>query len=266
MDAIDVCVNLGCTAIEINCSKEHADLGVQGIWPWELKAEEKVRLRDKLSAFSSRGLHAAMGGICYLIRNPRIREASLSIIEDTIRLCRELHAHYVVFHASPPAYGISEDSVWSEQIEVFHRLAEVAKENCVVLALENYSYVSSLPELEKILREVNSPNFGATLDVAHAFLRHKEEEFPNIYHEIESFVQSNINRIVSIHIHDYDSARGDHRQLGTGNIDYKKVFGFLGQSKCFSPLISEVNMPSLGEVEIALERINELIADCTEKG
>jgi len=100
--------------------------------------------------------------------------------------------------------------------EILKHLAQLAREEGLTLCVENMEYnpmelVVSLEDIERLFNEVNEPNFGVTLDLAHLYRNHRALEF------IEK-----APGVANVHLSDA-SPESTHLLLGNGVLNYKDM-------------------------------------------
>lgn len=244
--------NLG--AVEIRLEKEE---GRPSAWAWEI--EDKVI--DFLANFKVAGAHLPFVNINPVSLDSGTRAESLRQLEIAIEKAAQLNMKYVVMHARGLAYGLSHEQQVSRWEQVIGQLTRYAKEHSILLTVENADFLSSLKELAAMVRRINSPWLRITLDTGHAYVRRVRQPtgypltalvlkaldmtfIPPLsskympyedYGSIKNFVESELDLIYNLHIHDHNGWR-DHIALGAGKID----FSFIPRVKGL-PLIIEAD-------------------------
>ncbi len=158
-----------------------------------------------------------------------IRTAALGLTEEVLSAGTKIGAKVVVVH---PGYFI-----WNYEKEETHEacklslrvLERLEKEYGIAIAVENMTgwgnTILTQPEDLDMLG-----GLGMTLDVGHA----------NVMGRLYDFLES--ERIVHAHIHDNSGKTDEHASLGTGNIDFERVFKRLGKLSILCMLeMSNVN-------------------------
>ncbi len=163
---------------------------------------------------------------------------SMNQLKETIRLCRRIGGQVVVVHPGtcPDILLDLEGSVNPKvapaalkhgAVERFKKslleAALFAESHDVVIGLENYSEVrgclqSNIEDIAEWVDEINNPALQITLDIGYA---HKQGDVARAIHLLD-------HRIRHIHLHDSDRENGgEHKELGTGTVDWKSIAGFL---------------------------------------
>jgi sugar phosphate isomerase/epimerase len=184
-------------------------------------------------------IQAARHGIQYSIHHPQAtfpathdperQERHLGELEGTMRLAYDLGSRVIVLHVGRIDFPGVEASQASEQVrleamdnavEFLHRAAPKAESYGVSLALENLGnrpgdVTRTYAELANLVRRLDSPVVGITLDTGHARLSEGLES------AFETF-RDNLR-----HLHIHDCVEGvDHHELGRGDLDlasYKEI-------------------------------------------
>lgn len=252
---LELSTDFNLTAVEIRLEKER---GIPSLWSWETNNE----IVDFLEKLGVTGAHLPFVYLNPISPNPRIKEESLNQIKAGIEKASELNMDYCVMHARGFAYGLTYEQQLEEWREVIKELTEHAKDNSILLTIENADFLSNLNNLVSVVREVNSNWLKITLDVGHAHIRSvpplssypvKELMLRSIdiflpffikknmpyeeYGSVENFIKLEHNLISNVHVHDYNGRR-DHIAIGEGKID----FSFLSTLKNYfdGPYIFEM--------------------------
>ena len=238
--------NFNLNAVEIRFEKEP---GRPSLWHWE--ADDMVK--SFVRRFEVAGAHLPFIYINPISSNPRIREESIRQLREAIRKAAELGMAYVVMHARGSALGFSEKEQFDEWFKLIGELMSYAKENSIILTIENADFLWDLANIAKIVRKIGSKWLRMTFDVGHAhlrkvpplqrypvkelFLRSLDVFLPfsflfaknmpyEKYGSIKNFIRAEKELIYTVHIHDYNG-KGDHLEIGRGKID----FSFLSELK-----------------------------------
>jgi len=244
-------------AVEIRFEKES---GRPSLWPWEVDS----KVKSFLEKFKVAGAHLPFVYINPISPNPKIREASVEQLKDAIRKSAELGMAYTVMHARGLALGLSDGEQFDEWLKLIRELTSYAKENSILLTIENADFLWNLADVAMIVRKINSEWLRMTFDVGHAhlrkvpplqrypikelFLRGLDATLPSSfpikknmpyekYGSIENFIKTEKDLIYAVHIHDYDGRR-DHLGIGEGKIDFSFLSELRGNFK--RPYILEI--------------------------
>jgi sugar phosphate isomerase/epimerase len=141
-------------------------------------------------------IHADVRDINLTSINPGIQKESVKQTLKTIEFARELGADLITVH--PGRLSSSKDrpeDLWDLQVDVFKEIAAYAEQFEVKIGLENMEkrpkeFVMTYDVVDHLIREVNSPYLGMTLDLAHC----------HSLGEVTEFVQSVQVPIFNVHI------------------------------------------------------------------
>jgi sugar phosphate isomerase/epimerase len=189
-------------------------------------------LRDKLSTGNTlTTLHAPYFGITpgyptnLMVDTSRMGKREFHLMEESIDLAVELGCSVVVLHPGK----ITGDRVacFTSMVTNLRRLALFAENRGIVLGLENLSGTDpanlccTAEEHVRAIREVNSANLKATLDIGHANLTCRGNS-----ERLRRFIRELGDSVAHVHVHDNDGMPADryfgdvHGAPGKGNIDF----------------------------------------------
>lgn len=171
----------------------HVELAPHGVGAIAGGRLNREKLREIQALLGSQPLGVVVHGpnpLNLMNRSPEAadREGFLASIEFTAAV----GATVMVYHAgrylaeedfllAPQPYpGAAErQAMWEKEREELRAMGETAAQSGVTIAVENarpylnaphYCYAESLVKLATMVREVNHPNIGVTLDMGHAYL------------------------------------------------------------------------------------------------
>jgi sugar phosphate isomerase/epimerase len=162
---------------------------------------------------------------------------SMNQLKETIRLCRRIGGQVVVIH--PGTYSeiialcegftnprftpsVLRQVAMDRFKKCLHEAALFAESHDVILGLENRSsrpdcIQSTVEHLVEWVDQINSPSLKITLDIGRANLEGGARNIINLLGA----------RIQHVQIYDNDGIGIDHKELGTGKIDWKSITPFL---------------------------------------
>ncbi|MDO5825112.1 MAG: sugar phosphate isomerase/epimerase [Methanosphaera sp.] len=177
---------------------------------------------DDLSSYDfTYSIHSPISDINIASHMDKIRKSSIREIEDSFRMANDIDAKKVVVHPgsiSPMAYKFT-DKILDYNTDSLIKCQSLAEEYGVLMCLENMPLVDGLlySNLDALFEFVeNSLHSAVCLDVGHAhtngFSIDDMFSFRDIHH---------------VHLSDNDGSYDMHDALGSGDIDFKKVFDVL---------------------------------------
>lgn len=224
------------------------------LWHWE--ADEMIK--DFLSNFEVVGTHLPFVYLNPISQNPYIREISISQLKFAIEKASNLGMNYCVMHARGFNYALTPEEEFNEWKKVIDELVRYAEENSILLALENADFLHDLSMLAKIVKEIDSKWLRIAFDIGHAHIRRvaplstypvkdlvlraldtflppsliKRNMPYEAYGSIENFIESELDLISVIHVHDYNGRR-DHLSIGEGKIDFSVLSKLVDSERVF---------------------------------
>ncbi len=202
------------------------DLGYDGVefWAYQLRRERAdpialgARARDLGLAMT---LHAMSWDLNPASRLESIRSASLAALHQSVDLAAGLKARMVVMHPGHTTDPYEDAEVyWPEQVAAIREVADHAAEFGQQVGVEHMEprqgeYVITPDHINRLIREVDRPNVGTVLDVAHIPWGEDEPAFV-----------ARLERLVHVHLSDADETRL-HLPLGQGGRDLGRVIAAL---------------------------------------
>lgn len=189
-----------------------------------------------------------------------------------IEAAEALGLSVVTIHLSSAGFTPHEEHL-ERVIESIGDLARTAEAAEVMLGIENTAYPADPDEFEEILSRINHPAVGVTLDLGHVtyWLRRDgqaslpHDELVAVYMEhLLGFITRLADSIIHIHAHDVNAATlRDHREIGTGLIDFDAVFTALRGAKYDGML--EVELEESDVVGAATRSIERLARFASEE-
>lgn len=180
-------------------------------------------------------IHAPWAGVNVATPNSTLRRAVLKRLEQSIIFARHLDCKLWLFHPGSKT-GLSQfypGKDWQNNLNSIQKLLQIAKRECVNIALENTpepfpSLMKGKDDFHRFYQDFNE-DIGMVLDVAHA----------NINNQIGAFIKEFSEKIVHIHVSDNNGESDLHLGIGQGNINWKN----------FAKLIKQINYSNLIMIE-----------------
>jgi hydroxypyruvate isomerase len=157
-------------------------------------------------------------GLAHGIGDPRARQAFLADLRNELPIMEKLEIPSIIVMSGNRIDGMAPEEQHQSCVEGLKRAADIVEGKAVTLWLENIDleenpryYLWSMPELFKIIGEVNHPQVKALYDLFHAQI-----SGGNL---IEQLVK-NVDKVACVHIADVP---GRH-EPGTGEINYVNIY------------------------------------------
>ena len=182
-----------------------------------LKTATGEELEEIGKAFAWAGRTVTLHGP-YLGLNPAAPEAEIRLhtvdvyqmaFDAAARLCPKT----IVLHAGYRTDWFKGDTdLWlAQSMKTWPRFVRLAQTLNIAIAIENI-YEEAPQTQQRLLREIDSPCFGACLDTGHLNVFSKTP--------IEEWVRLLGPRLVETHLHDNDGKSDEHLPVGSGSFDF----------------------------------------------
>lgn len=214
-DAISFAQSEGFRAFEVWADFPHAH-------PDTTDSTVRRELGRRLARFDRVSVHGPLGNASLASTNPGIWKESVRQHVETIRLTQELGATVLVVHPGELRDPRFREEARQRARDALATLAEQARRNAIVLALENCGrYLLSIDDtaqdLADLVRATGSEHLRVCLDIGHGAVAKNNEELVRLLG----------NEIVHLHVHDNHGERDEHLPLGWGSIDLSFLRPFL---------------------------------------
>jgi len=255
-DALRIAADLGFQAVELLAFEGamHSQGELCGVWFNDLDTAGKDRLLRLLEPFPRRSLHAPFIDAPLLTYNKRTRACAMAQVQETIDLAAFIGAEAIATHANR-RNTLPLEGFWPEMLDVYRRLGDyaLAHGDGVKLGVET-GYPEDAPSFARLVREIDHPAVGATIDVGHVRGCVPKERWGTpegvveLNDHIEYLLTTLGEKVVHFHIHDVRRADfRDHRALGNleenGVIDFPRLLSHLATSPYAGLWILELEEP-----------------------
>ncbi|MFW5866847.1 MAG: sugar phosphate isomerase/epimerase family protein [Armatimonadota bacterium] len=233
-EALRVGAELGLQCVELLAfaGYRHTAGELAGRFFDELTAPARERLAALVAGFERVAVHAPFWDVVPFAPNPATRDASRHQLLRTLEVAGEIGAETVTTHVIPRA-GRELGGFRDEVVGFYRNAGDVAEGAGVTVTIET-GYPPGIDEFASLVRDIDHPAVGANVDVGHLRrLLSEEDRAPEAIAEaynalLARHLRSLGDRIYHMHLHDVQ-AEGvrDHRECGTGIIDYEAIFAYL---------------------------------------
>lgn len=166
---------------------------------------------------------------------PEIRKGVMLNVKKAILLAKKVGSDRITIHPGyrempAPAMKLCYESLTNNLREI----VKIGKQYDVNVCLENWDNSEHLlcNNFENFLSVLNSvKGIKATLDIGHANTTEKS---------VLEYFESTKDFIMDMHVHDNNGKRDEHKCLGEGNIDFKKLFSECKKYGYFGPFVLEI--------------------------
>ena len=211
-------------------------------------------------------MHAPFWDVLPFSPNACVREATRDQLRKTLTVAGTIGAETVTTHVIP-RLGYAFEEIRADVVALYRELGDVAAAAEVTLTIET-GYPREIEEFAGLVHEIGHPAVGANVDVGHlrGLLTEAEREPEALAHAysrlLARHVESLGDRVYHVHLHDVrpEGVR-DHREAGTGIIDYEALFRMLAAREYRGLLCFELEEPEPVE---ALARSREVVLRAME--
>lgn len=252
-DSIDLLRKIGFPVIEIH------PMGSPGATPGqfpgfrfdELTDTPKKSIKESLRGFRHVTAHLPYTGLDYFAADRSAASAATRVVDTALEGSAYFGAELAVLHPKPGS-GQTLASQWPLMIEGFRRWGDMAQRRRMRIALET-GFPLSIADFVRLIKEVNHPAVGATIDVGHqgryaeltARVKPEDRATPagiRAYNDTTLAIIEGLGpKTFHLHVHDIDPATWqEHRPLGTGFVDYDRLFTLLRRIRYRGFLIFEI--------------------------
>lgn len=217
----------------------------------QLSAGEKSGMRDALRAFAHVTAHLPYTGLDYFASDESVAEAAVEVVDTALEGSAYFGAELCVLHPKTGA-GQTSDSIWPVMLRRIRRWGDLAQKRKMRIALET-GYPSSVKDFVRLLKEVDHPAVGATIDVGHqskyaelvARISPDQRGTPQgirAYNDTTLAIIEQLGpKTMHLHVHDIDPATWkEHLPLGTNFVDYQRLFALLDRINYRGYLVFEI--------------------------
>ena len=266
-EAADLTKKYGLTCFEIHHGDFEAAVGDPwmiphaGVWPRTFSADDRKRLRDRLSHIKNLTVHGSPTDLNISALNPAIREESQRQYREMLELGIDLGAGWVTYHRGHPSLSVVPKSwCYERNCEFVESILPLAREHGVKIALEVFD--------TDYLERFDDENFGILLDIGHAVAwgNRFAPEGRGDTRTILDWIDHLGDRLIEMHIHNVinwaENPGGGtaHRSFEYGLcIQLEPIVRKLKDKGLLIPMVSEIYEPTAEEAVATVARTRDNI-------
>jgi sugar phosphate isomerase/epimerase len=179
--------------------------------------------------FERIAIHAPFWDILPFAPNPATRTASRRQLLRTVAASGQIGAETVTTHVIPRT-GRDLSDFRQDVVDFYRELGDVAANAGLTVTIET-GYPPGIGQFASLIHEIGHPAIGANVDVGHlrGLVTEDEREAPAIVAAYNDLLARHMDslgeRIYHVHLHDVQvEGLRDHRECGSGIIDYEAIF------------------------------------------
>lgn len=174
----------------------------------DINKTKKILQKYGLEVTGHTAWYLAIGSPIKSVRDNCVKEA-----ERYFKIFKKLGVKYITLHGNWPSGMFSDDEGINFQVYTLKKLVKIAKKYKLKIMYESIDTKrDNLKNVEKILKKV--PGLYFHMDIGHV----------NLFGRTPiSFIKKFHKKLVHIHLHDNNGKKDEHKSMGKGNIDFKKI-------------------------------------------
>ena len=257
-DAIDILADLGYVSIALTLDVHHLDPFADDFQQQAETIRQQLD-RRRLRCVIETGARFLLDPFrkhqpTLLAPDATRRAVRLDFLHRCIDLAAILQADAVSFWSGTAESQEPPDTLMERLADGCKRLADASGAKGVLLAFEPEPgmLIDTMPRYQELLKRVNHPAFGLTLDVGHL---HCMRETP-----IAEHIHTWRERLWNVHIEDMRPGVHDHLMFGEGDMDFPPILRALESIGYAGSVHVELSRHSHDAVRIARQAIDFLRA------
>jgi sugar phosphate isomerase/epimerase len=197
--------------------------------------------------------------------------AGLTRLQSAIDGLAFLRGEMAVMHLGRPDQGVRFRDIWQPMVDTLRSLGDYAAKRTLKLGIETMQ-PDSVRDYTELVAAVDHPSVGAVIDTGHIRgatdiglppERRDTDEARARFNDVLNTLVTNTGRKV-FHLHVSDVSRSgwvDHREIGSGIIDFPRLFATLRRIAFGGLYVLELEEPdTLGALERSRAYVKKLMA------
>ena len=278
LDAIQQIERLGFGTVEIiaYAGARHSIGVIPGFAYAETTPEERERVFAATRAFQHISAHLPFDGVRLFATNAGDRRAGLERVQAAMDGLAYLRGELAVMHVGWPEQGQSFRDIWLPMVNTLRVLGDYAAERNLRLGIETMQ-PDSVRDYRELIFAVDHPRIGAVIDTGHIRgsteiglppqRRDSDEARARFNDVLNTLVGTLRDKVFHFHLSDVRRTDWlDHRTVGSGIVDFPRLFRTLRDTGYDRLFVFELEMPdqvaamrsSKAHVEPLLPRFRKL--------
>lgn len=255
LQALQILGRLGFSTVELITYEgaSHSAGPIPGFTFHRMATAEREALYAATRPFRHISGHLPFQDLHLFSRNRDIREFSRQLVERTVDGLSFLRAELAVLHIGSPPAGAAYRAIWGDLLGFLARIGDYAAERKIKIGIETMQ-PDTVRDFTELIQDLNHAHVGAVIDTGHIrscrdlVILPEERNTPRArrqYNEVLfRLVETLGSRVFHYHLND---VRGedwvDHRTLGTGIVDFQRLFQHLARSAWKGLMVLELEEP-----------------------
>ena len=199
------------------------------------------------------------------------RRAGLARLQSAIDGLAFLRGEMAVMHLGGPPSGLRFRDIWQPMIDALRHLGDYAAKRTVKLGIETMQ-PDSVRDYTELIVAADHTNVGAVIDTGHirgsadvgvpAERRDTDEARARFNDVLNTLVATAGKKVFHLHLSDVRrSDWADHREIGTGIVDFPRLFTTLREIRFSGLYVFELEEPdTIGALARSRNYVEKLIA------
>ncbi len=218
--------------------------------------EKKQKFIDLCNSYSiKKQIHGPFIDLGLCSHNDKISNASVESYIETAKICQEINAKILTIHPGVANFLINSIHKYNKKqlIKALKVLLDSISDLDIKVCIENMpkkaKILLSENEIKDFFKDLNRDDLYFTYDTSHAW---------TVNTNIEKLWENLYDRIKNVHIVDnFDKETDTHPALGSGKINFQKIFDLIKKYDYDGSLIIEIS--NAGDLHKSIDFIRKFI-------
>lgn len=255
VDALRELRRLGFATVEIIAytGARHSVGDIPGFDLCQATPSERERVYEATRDFRHISAHMPFQDIHLLSSDAEVRRAGVERIRRAMDGLAFLKGELAVVHPGWPERGRTFREVWRQMLDTFRSLGDYAGERGLRVGLETMQ-PDSARDYTELIFEIDHPMVGATIDTGHIRgstdiglppeRRDSDQARERFNDVLDALFTTLGDKVYHVHLSDVQRTDWrDHRSIGSGIIDFSRVFRTLERMDYGGLLVLELEEP-----------------------
>lgn len=230
-------------------------------------AKERQAVWEATRPFTHISAHLPFHDLHPFSTDADVRDFSIGQLRKGIDTLAFLKGELAVIHPGWPGPGQTYKDIWPQMRDTFRRLGDYAGSKGIRIGLETMQ-PASVQEFSQLIFDINHPQVGATIDTGHIRgssdiglaneQKYTSEGSTRFNQVLFQLIETLGEKVYHYHLTDVRQSNWrDHHTLGTGIIDFPRLFQKLNHQQYKGLLVFELEEPAQLEALQASKQYSE---------